>query len=231
MMTARRKSKAKPLLAYEATDGGDGWCIVFATNGAAARRYAAGEMGTDFEGVERCRRKPEFDRWSPGPVPVQAQFEAGWWFECNGCGQRVSDGDEVDDLSGEPIPLNPVFHTSAVYCTPECEARECLLRAEEQAAEARAKLDMAAAVHSRWPGAVIKRQHAYAPAGKVEQATTEFMFPAGKYPASYDHLNPKVLLVSQCDVGAYHRFEDMLLAPVSAWESEGGALGAREAVS
>jgi hypothetical protein len=59
----------RQIKAYQVHDGIDGWAVVFATNGAAARRLGAQEIGVEFEEIESCNRKPHFDRYAPGPVP------------------------------------------------------------------------------------------------------------------------------------------------------------------
>jgi hypothetical protein len=82
-------SKDKPLKAYEVRDPHEGNCvIVFATNSATARREGAGELDTDWEGVESCTRAPWADEYAPGPAPLHATLAAGWQHECGHCGCR-----------------------------------------------------------------------------------------------------------------------------------------------
>ncbi|RJF81674.1 hypothetical protein D3877_16255 [Azospirillum cavernae] len=101
--------KGKPLLAYEAHDGDEGWCVVFATSNAPARRMAANEMDCDWSGVEFCRRAKSLDQYAPGPVPTKALIGNGWQFECCGCLRRVN---------GETA--QPVYDGQSVFCCPWC---------------------------------------------------------------------------------------------------------------
>jgi hypothetical protein len=74
----------KPLLAYSVQTEEYGE-IVFATNGAAARRKGAGAMDLEWEDIASCRRAPAFDAFAPGPVPDLALWKAGWRFLCCRC--------------------------------------------------------------------------------------------------------------------------------------------------
>ena len=78
----------KRLKAYQVSDGADVTVIRFATSSAAARREGGNEIGCEWDGVDSCARKPEYDQYAPGPVPARALIEAGWQFECrrHGCG-------------------------------------------------------------------------------------------------------------------------------------------------
>jgi len=90
MADEKRKDKGdRPLKAYQASDGDEDECIVFATTGVAARRMAANEMDCEFETVEYCRRAPQFDQYAPGPVPIQAMIDAGWWWTCAATSERI----------------------------------------------------------------------------------------------------------------------------------------------
>lgn len=54
------------LKAYQAREPYEGNCVVvFATNGAAARRKGASELEISFEDVESCNRMPSFDSYAP----------------------------------------------------------------------------------------------------------------------------------------------------------------------
>lgn len=106
--------------AYVVTDSYDGdSCIEFATNGATARRNGGNELGCEWEGVQSCRRKPEFDQFAPGPVPPMTLLENGWWFDCHNhaCQRRVS----FDD--SDP-PMEPCVTGQRVYCSQECRAAD-----------------------------------------------------------------------------------------------------------
>jgi hypothetical protein len=66
--------------------------VIFHEHAVSARRIGAASLDLDFGDVE-CRRSAAFDQFAPGPVPSQALWDAGWWFECDGCSSRASDGD------------------------------------------------------------------------------------------------------------------------------------------
>lgn len=101
----------KRLKAYYVTDGNDSSCIHFATNSATARREGANEMGVDWEDVDSCNRRPEFDQFAPGPVPPAALIEAGWWFECSECQTHVTEDTAARVIDGQHV-----------YCSPEHQA-------------------------------------------------------------------------------------------------------------
>lgn len=172
-------SKEKPLLAYQAHDGDEGYCIVLATTGIAARRKAANEMDCDFEGVEWCRRAKSLDQYAPGPAPLKALIGIGWWWECSGCYQPVN--------SDTP---NPVYEGQRVYCCPWCRldalSESLVTKAEERAVKER----LAAFVTERWPGTEVTGTHAYVRvklggAVTVEDASVDFRFPGGQYTTRY----------------------------------------------
>ncbi|MBY0238103.1 MAG: hypothetical protein K2X55_02205 [Burkholderiaceae bacterium] len=116
----------KQLKAYEVYDGGDNWAIIFATNSATARREGASECGCEFHEVDHCRRKPELDRYAPGPVPPQALIDAGWGFECrrHGCSNWARADDDY------------VIRGDFVYCCSTCHAMDCARLRQNEAAQA-----------------------------------------------------------------------------------------------
>jgi hypothetical protein len=98
------------LKAYQVSDGNDGCCIYFAANSATARREGAGEIGCEWEDIDYCNRRPEFDQFAPGPVPAQVLIEHGWWFECGNCYAHVT----------EDTP-DPQIDGYYVYCCQSCK--------------------------------------------------------------------------------------------------------------
>lgn len=62
--------------------------IVFAVSQAAAR---AEHCSTDSLLTDTLTRCPAFDRFAPGPVPVSATLEQGWYAHCasHTCGRRI----------------------------------------------------------------------------------------------------------------------------------------------
>jgi hypothetical protein len=117
--------------------------VVFAATVAAARR--AGLEDVEYIDVG-ARRAPEFDRFAPGPVPLSALLEEGWYQECWGCPRHVHAYDLAihDDGSGNARgEFDDARH--AAWCSPECRARDDGRTAEREAAEAEAR--------RRWPDA------------------------------------------------------------------------------
>ena len=97
----------RPLLAYicETNDPEDSQVIFAKSNGAAKFPYAR-SVGTDFTDVT-VRRANHFDRWAPGPVPVSAYLDAGWFFECSHCARTICYNQDIwieeateEDISG-----------------------------------------------------------------------------------------------------------------------------------
>lgn len=156
----------KPLRAYTVHDGDDGYTVVFGRTNGAARARGANELNCGFEDVEYCRRAPEFDQYAPGPVPSQAQIEAGnWRFECMEC------TDWVDDETPEPVYLGQF-----VFCCKECHAYYQRDKRDQADFE-----DMACELlAARYPGAVL---HHVARVKSDERMPIElhFTFPGGQY--------------------------------------------------
>lgn len=89
--------------------------VVFARNGRAARR---GAWIDDAEFVNiRARRKPEWDHYAPGPVPLRVRLDDGWWTECGGCARVLRYTSDrpamvIDETVGQ------------AWCDERCHARE-----------------------------------------------------------------------------------------------------------
>jgi hypothetical protein len=178
----------KPLRAFavqeddEATGG-----IVFARHAVVARRHGANEYaGGDFDRVS-CRRAAWADRYADSQiVPASLMIAHGWHFECSGCGHRI----DIDFLDERDIWLADVqgHQEGHVFCTPLCEARHHLERAEAKHRETRWIRRFAKIVRRRFPDAVIVddgnqycRPHAYASYRNgrwvVEQVIVSFTWP------------------------------------------------------
>ena len=92
--------------------------IVFAKSNAQARREGASIFADgDWYGVE-CRRAPEFDRFSPGPVPESAMMDAGWyqWCKC-GCERKISGGYVEDQERDEEREAWVDKRDGSVWCS------------------------------------------------------------------------------------------------------------------
>jgi hypothetical protein len=194
----------KRLKAYEVREPDEGHCVIkFATSSAAARREGAAELDTEWEGIESCRRKPQFDSYAPGPVPPLALIEHGWWFECHHCGIKVdADGEEWDD-DGELLPpLEPVAHgLTGVFCTPACCGKHGAKMRMRQAAEAA----LCEVVQARFPQAEILRAHVYGDHLQREQgySVASFRLPGLQYSVDY-HFGDTHYFVARGDADAFH---------------------------
>lgn len=179
------------LKAYEVRDDGEGYCcVVFATNGATARREGASELGTDWECIETCRRAPDLDQYSPGPVPPMTLLDHGWWFECSHCGRRVSrdmDEDDEREFLGDPADYLPrSAGKRGVFCSASCECADHMeKRGHDEAEEALVKV-----FEAKFPGADIEHVHIYRgpklDANKRGEAVVTFSFPGSKYSARWE---------------------------------------------
>lgn len=177
------------LKAYEAHDGDEGWWIGFAKNGAEARRSAANAMDTEFGGVEHCRRVPGIDRYAPGPVPIDAVIDMGWWVECSGCGRRISDDwpDYADEAEAQLPEIEPIGHWGReCWCTPACREHDLFDEGIRKRIGAQALSVLVRTVVDRFPDVTITRTHAYVPRFETvcEQAIVDFQLPGMKYGAS-----------------------------------------------
>ena len=131
----------KPLKAYVVREAHEGHCsIQFSTHGVTARRQGALELNVDFEDVESCTRAPQFDQYAPGPVPLHATLEAGWWHTCCGCecnfdvDGRSGDVDDWREDEFEPVSDGRDHH----YCSHACLMEEWQERRERHRQEAAA---------------------------------------------------------------------------------------------
>ena len=178
------------LKAYEVRDDGEGYCcVVFATNGATARREGASELGTDWESIESCCRAPHLDQYAPGPVPPLTLIEHGWWFECSHCGRRVSNemAEELEDDDLDPanfIPRPAGKH--GVYCSAGCECADYMdKRGREEAEDALREV-----FEAKFPGAEILHIHVYGgpklETGDQGRYVVTFSFPGSQYSSRWN---------------------------------------------
>jgi hypothetical protein len=199
-------SKEQQRKAFQVSDTDGHGVIVFANTAVAARRIGANELNIEFECVDSCRRKPEFDKYAANAfVPKEVLLDHGWTFECFGCGRDVDSDLEGWHSHGERercIKLNPVFEGDKVYCCPSCKSRYERTEAARKALQEKAIADFQRRVLRRFPDAEFVEgrlsQHAYASQyhGQmcVQQIIVRFRFPGMKIgPAEYRydlHPNP-----------------------------------------
>lgn len=113
------------LKAYQVTEDYEKHVVVvFATNSATARREGAGELNIDWEDVDSCCRKPELDKYAPGPVPPLILINNhGYQFECLECERLVHEGmaADLEDEDLNPDDFVPVEHGEDVFCSSACQ--------------------------------------------------------------------------------------------------------------
>lgn len=178
----------KPMRAFAVTENEESTGgIVFAHHAIVARREGAAAYGDGEFDYVSCRRAPWADHCAvDGIVPASLMVEHGWHFECGGCGKRI-DLDMLCERDLEPEDVQGTQH-STVYCTPLCEAKDNLERAEAKHVETRWIRRFKKIIKRRFPDAEIldsgeryARPHAYAPHRKdrrrVEQVIVSFRWP------------------------------------------------------
>lgn len=177
-------------------------CIVFAKSHVEARRVGAQELDGDFEGMESCKLTPEFDKYAPGPVPIQAMIESGWWYECSGCSRRVdSDNENFDEEEEEEgsVPPELVYvGNTRVYCSQACLDRETARWAKEKAD----KEFLIAKATEQWPGIEVVWTSCYS-----EPHIIDFRFPGGKHGVRWTR-DAKTVLVTPLDQEAWKIYVD-----------------------
>jgi hypothetical protein len=198
----------KRLKAYEVRDDYEGHCVIrFAANNATARREGANELDIEWENVEHCQRKPEFDQYAPGPVPADVLIEHGWWFECWHCDRRVSEDlkQEVEDDDLDPNDFDIITDGHAVYCSHRCQ----MTHWAERRANDSAKVALLELFEAKYPDCTIQRLHVYGQKLEPRErphggmlCTVHFLFPGAKYGATYEYGSPD-LYVANGDIEAY----------------------------
>jgi hypothetical protein len=194
------KSEAKPLKAFIAHDGDEGWSVQYATNGAAARREAAGEFGCDFRDVESCKRAPSLDQYAPGPAPAHALIDIGWSYECGCCGRSVSNDllEEVEDEGLDPADFEITTRGDWAFCS-----RTCMGKFDEERRAAKRAMNAAIEAASlRFPFAdkIFAHRQGFRDAREV---SVWFSFPGGEAPAHWRVGQPTVDII-QKDIPAWH---------------------------
>ncbi|MCK9394173.1 MAG: hypothetical protein M0Q44_01100 [Methylobacter sp.] len=206
----------KPLKAFEVRDNDEGHCTIqFATNSATARREGASELNVDWESVESCRRKPEFDSYAPGPVPPLVLIAHGWHFECSECYRQVSD-DMGEDLEAEDLNPNdfvPRGHGKhGVFCSEACEEKHT----EDLRLNKDAKAELLRIFNEKFPGATVQHVHVFG--NKLEpsepgfcghRCSVSFTFPGATHGGStFVYGDDDMCLVATGDVKAFNEWRD-----------------------
>jgi hypothetical protein len=110
------KSALKAYAVTEPTEGTGG--IVFAKYNIEARKHGAGEWGGGELAGMRVIRAPWADGYERG-VPASLMIEHGWYFECDGCGDRI----DMTYLDENELKVEDVIgmQNSNVYCNEKCQ--------------------------------------------------------------------------------------------------------------
>lgn len=162
--------------AYQVDGYGDtGSVIVFAERSVMARRNGARELDIDFESVESCRRKPQWDRYAKQRwVPLQELIEHGWHYECFGCYGRIT----ADEYHVIGVDVHPVFDGQEGFCSLKCRHAEMIRRKLIR----RTVAAIPRYVRKKWRGAELVRCDANIWHRNGERsAYATIRFPGGKY--------------------------------------------------
>lgn len=164
--------------------------IIFARHGVVARREGANELGIDFSEVESCTRAKEYDKYSPGPVPLLAQLDR-FRFECNYCDAKFDDeGRYTDDDDG--LEYGPTEEAGLYYCCQTCASRD---RAKSLSERNRANA-LSEFVTTIWPEALIIQSY---------MDSVSYTLPGIKYRVDWSIRSPYFVWVAQADVDEYKR--------------------------
>jgi len=181
-------TKAVTLKAYSVCENDERTgAIYFAKHAITARRWGANEHADGEISYVTCHRAPWADHCADtGIVPAWLMIHNGWHFECAGCGHRI----DSDFLDERDIHYDDVqgHQNSMVFCTPLCEARHNLHRAEAKHRERRWIRRFEKIILRRFPDAEIERAtdfnrpHAYAQrradgVWHVDQVIVSFRWP------------------------------------------------------
>ncbi|MBZ4402017.1 hypothetical protein [Myxococcus sp. AS-1-15] len=182
--------------------------VVFARCEGRAR-VLAGRATGDAPRHVKIRREPRFDEHAPGPVPVSALLDAGWWYECAWCYHPVADeGCErcADDANADVL-AEPVVTDDNAWCSVACQEAwaEDMQRHREHEASAR------------------RQALATLPDATVEFIATDSVtlrVPGCLGSVKFD-LATGHIWVSARDIHVARAMGH--IEPLSTWESEGGA--------
>lgn len=149
--------------------------IVFAEDATVARSMGADRLELDNDDVDEPTRTPQYDAFAPGPVPVSALIDDGWWFECAYCSTWFDgDTEENDDLHPVDPQAGPKPYTA--FCCRRCAAgHEAQKRGQVAAMSA-----LLESFSARFPGASVVDAYA-GTSGVLETglARVNFRFPHG----------------------------------------------------
>lgn len=171
--------------AYEVDAEGSS-VIVFSNHSATARQTGAIALDVEFEDVQSCCRKRQYDKYAEqGYVPPLVLIDDGWRFVCLECEREVhSDmACDIDDEELNPEDFEPrEYGKDNVFCSAECE------RAFHERARlnADAKEELRKTFEQKFPDATITFLHVCGTklephiAGEAYNCSVKFTFPGSQ---------------------------------------------------
>jgi hypothetical protein len=207
-MSYTDETQEKPLKCYRVEGEGcesDEIEILFARSSIEAKRRWANEHDWPADvlaGISATRQK-HWDRYAPGPVPALEMIEAGWYFECHGCGVQIKDDDighpvgwddDDWDMAREYGPdisrgiMRPhETRPQAIWCNRQCHDDDMLERRRKAIMAGRVRAVLRRRILARFPDAEITRDHVYVTRTQgyllVHQARMSFLLPGMKHGA------------------------------------------------
>ncbi|RWB67608.1 hypothetical protein [Mesorhizobium sp.] len=144
--------------AFAVTERDEGaGAIYFAKHAIVAKRWGADEFGYGELNYVSCRRVPWADAYAGKPIPASVMIDAGWHFECHGCGMRLDE----DELRDHHLPVEGVIGSqhSAVYCSARCRRKHLSRERRGMLEEQRAIETLKAVVRKRFPEVDFTDEH------------------------------------------------------------------------
>lgn len=163
-------AEAKPRRCYIVSDDHELCRVMFRTSDIAAKRAVASEVGCDITDLS-ARRKPDWDKYVGHGVPALVRIADGWWYECEGCGTKISDeyvgtrershddyeddcldreyGPDLDRPEMEPVEPK----RGHVWCHQSCYDRDFAAKTRRRRWEERVHAWMVRRLAKRLPGA------------------------------------------------------------------------------
>ena len=195
----------------------NGGQLYFAETRGQAKAMAANDEDTDITGIESCNRKPQYDKYAPGPVPVRVLMADGWWFECSSCSRQVFEGENYD--YNADCELTPVTQGRFVWCSVECKHRNEIREADRTIEEAQRRKEAIAALTMHFPGCPVRQIHERF----RSQPCITFDLPGVELDQGIGwELGSQYVAVAPIDRAHWDECEEKRLVPVKDWESEGG---------
>lgn len=178
-------------------DGDEGWSIQFSTHAVKARRMGANEMNVSFDEVESCKRKPGWDKYAPGPVPILATMAEGWRWSCCHCERMICedgpDWQEAEEIQKDGYSLETIAPYPTViewggriFCGPDCAASEIQERRLKAITKSALEEWGIAEVMRLYPEAQDITARSEASGFDPWWVDVSFKFPGGQYPAHYE---------------------------------------------